>query len=90
MTQMKLRKELDEYMEKRTTKQPSKNFIKDYFKRREFSEKHKTIGEHQIQSLGELHQQDVVILEPEPNFFRMLHDKILDFFRGSKKKKGRD
>ncbi len=90
MSQMKLRKDLDEYMEKRSTKQPSKNIIKDYLKRREFAEKHKSIGEHQIQSLGEFHQQDVVILEPEPNFFRMLHDRIMGLFRGKKKAKKKD
>ena len=90
MRQQRLRKDLDEYMSRRVTKEPKRSFIKDFFHRREFSEKHMTISEHQIQSLQNSHQHGVVIVESEPNFFKVLHDRIMSWLGKKKKDKEKD
>jgi len=90
MRQQRLRKDLDEYMSRRVVKEPKRSYIKDFFHRREFSEKHMTISEHQIQSLENSHQHDVVIVESEPNFFKTLHDRIMSWFKDKKKSKEKE
>lgn len=87
MRQHRLRKDLDEYLSKRTKKEPRNSFIKNFFHKKEFQEKHLTISEHQIEYIQNSDNNSVVIVENEPNFFNMLHKKIINFFKKKSKKK---
>ena len=86
MRHLKLRKDIDEYMSRRATKELKRNIIKDFFHRREFAEKHMTISENQIESLQNSDSQSVVIVDGEPNFFKVTHDKIMSWFKDTFKK----
>jgi len=86
MSQHKLRKDLDEYLSKRADKTPKKRSIKDFFHKREFSDRHMTIKEDQIGHIGEADGSGVMIIQPEKNFFKILHDRILGLFNKNRKK----
>ena len=75
-----LRKDLDEYLSHRMRKPKEKKSLKDFFVKKEFKERHVTVNEEQIQALSDS-ETSIVILKPEPNFFRVLHDKIMAFFK---------
>jgi hypothetical protein len=87
MRQHRLRKDLDEYLSKRTQKEPRKSFIKDFFHKKEFQDHHLTVSEHQIEYIQNSDDNSIVIVEGEPNFFKRIHEKILSFFKKKDKKK---
>ena len=87
MRQHKLRKDLDEYLSKRTSKEPKKkNRIKDFFHKKEFQDHHLTISEHQVEYIANSDDNSVVIVEDEPNFFKKLHKSIINFLKKKNKK----
>jgi len=84
MSQLKLRRELDEYMAKRVKKTRT-NEKESIFARREYGERHITLTEQDIQALNSSGRSSVVIVDSEEQtFFTNLHDRVMDFFRKKK------
>jgi len=80
MRQYHLRKDMDEYLSHKMKPKKKKFSIKDYFVRKEYKEKHVTVNDEQIQALSDS-ESSIVVLKKEPNFFKVLHDKIMSLFK---------
>jgi len=80
MRQYHLRKDMDEYLSHKMKPKKKKFSFKDYFVRKEYKEKHVTVNEEQIQALSDS-ESSIVVLKKEPNFFKVLHDKIMSLFK---------
>ncbi len=87
MRQLRIRKELDEYLSRRNNNDNKPVKAKDIFKRKQFQERHATIKEQDINAFGSPNGNGVVVIRTEePNFFSMLHDRIMNSFRKKNKK----
>jgi len=74
MRHIRLGKELDDYMDKRSEPQKEPKSIRNLFR----SEK---MSSHKVKELECSEDGCVVVVNDEPNFFRVLHDKIMKFFK---------
>jgi len=78
MRQLKIGKEIDEYMSVRN-RQKRVGLVESV--RKKFSG-FNTGTSHEKSALDICEPTRVTIVAPKPNFFRVLHDKVMSFFRG--------
>jgi len=71
-------KDIDDYMSRRNKKEktPLSQTIRKRFS--DFT----SIDRHEKDALSVSESSRVTIVAPKPNFFRILHDKIMSFFKG--------
>jgi len=81
MRQLQIRKDLDDYLSKRKEEIKESGLFKGVFQRKKFPEEHLTISTHKIKELECSDDGCVVVVNDEPNFFKVVHDKIMKLFK---------
>lgn len=74
-----LNKDLDDYMSKRRQPPAPKKSLKELFMK-EFGSRHVTLNNNQLENLSD-ETSNVVVIGKEPNFFKVLHDRIKNYFK---------
>jgi len=81
MRHHRLRKDLDEYLSHRAKPQKKKISFKDFFVKKQFKEGHITMKDSDMEHLQGPDKHTVVVIDKDPNFFKVLHDKVMSWFK---------
>ncbi len=76
-----IKKELDIYLSKKREPAKQRKRLRDFLAKADFR---KNREEEQLQALTSEHNS-VVVINKEPNFFKVLHEKIVSLFQSDRK-----